>query len=57
MGQTKRLFEQECESQHDFTIYPDDMDYTYQEWVLQQEQEKLAYEEMLSDTQKFNTFA
>jgi len=46
MGQSKRMYE-EMES---LLVIPDDLDYQYQEWLIQKEQEQLAYEEMLSDT-------
>jgi hypothetical protein len=57
MGMTKRLLEDIVEEE----IYPSDLDYDYQQWVvdkqLQDQQEyiknyletKSAYEEMLSD--------
>jgi len=50
MGQTKKLLDAIFELEFDETFYPDDMDYDYQKWVEQREQEQLAYEEMLSDT-------
>ena len=47
MGQIKELLD--FLFIDDLTIFPDDMDLTSEEWLAQKEQEKLAYEEMLSD--------
>lgn len=46
MGQIKRLLDVID------SVYPDDLDSDYQSFVEQQELEKLAYEELLSDTYK-----
>lgn len=48
MGQTKKLLDEIYELET--TIYPDDMDLDYDNWLAQKEAEKLAYEEMLADT-------
>jgi hypothetical protein len=47
MGQIKELLD--FLFIDDLTIFPDDLDLTYEEWIAQKQQEKLAYEEMLSD--------
>lgn len=48
MGQTKRLLDEIYELET--TIYPDDMDLDYENWLEQRQAEQSAYEEMLSDT-------
>ena len=47
MGQIKQLLD--FLFIDELTVYPDEMDISYEEWLAQKEQEKLAYEEMLSD--------
>jgi len=49
MGQMKELLDNIFELELDETQYPDDLEMDYQIWLLQKEQEKLAYEELLSD--------
>ena len=50
MGQIKQLLDNLFELELDETQYPDDLQMDYEIWLLQKEQEKLAYEELLSDT-------
>jgi hypothetical protein len=50
MGQTKKLLDAIFELELDESNYPDDLQMDYEIWVLQKEQEKLAYEELLADT-------
>lgn len=49
MGQIKTLLDNLFELELDETQYPDDLEMDYQLWLLQKEQEKLAYEELLGD--------
>jgi hypothetical protein len=49
MGQIKQLLDNLFELELDETQYPDDLQMDYEIWLLQKEQEKLAYEELLSD--------
>jgi hypothetical protein len=48
MGQIKQLLDFIFEEE--MVTYPEDMDLNYEQWLAQKEQEKLAYEELLSDT-------
>lgn len=52
MGQIKTLLDNIFELELDETKYPDDLQMDYEIWLLQKEQEKLAYEELLSDKNK-----
>jgi hypothetical protein len=49
MGQIKQLLDNIFELELEESQYPDDLEMDYQIWLLQKEQEKLAYEELLSD--------
>jgi hypothetical protein len=50
MGQMKQLLDNLFELELDETKYPDDLQMDYEIWLLQKEQEKLAYEELLADS-------
>jgi hypothetical protein len=52
MGQMKQLLDNLFDLELDESKYPDDLQMDYEIWLLQKEQEKLAYEEMLSDIEK-----